>query len=63
MTNSLYVEYLKPATGEEIFTLGGTRWQFCWCKYPTGKIDLGVYSFAGDLCYSYEHFRYAFNLN
>jgi len=61
--NELFVTYLKPATDEEIFTLNGTRWQFCWCKYSNGRTDLGVYSFSGDVCYGYSVWRGMHNLN
>jgi hypothetical protein len=59
----LYVEYLSQATGEPEFILGETKWQYCWCRYSDGRRDLGVYSFAGDLCYGYQAFRAKFNLN
>lgn len=61
--NDLFVEYLKPATDETPFTMHTGKWQFCWCKYSNGKIDLGVYSFAGDVCYGYAAWRGMHNLN
>lgn len=58
----LYVEYLKPMTGEEPFMLGGEKFQYCWAKYPNGKVDIGVYAFSGDICYGYQAFRTQHNL-
>ena len=62
-TDELYVEYLSPASCEEEFMQGGTKWIFCWAKYSNGKRDLGVYSFAGDVVYAYQAWREKFNLN
>ena len=53
----LYVEYHSQRQGEEPFMMGGTKYEYVNAKYPNGKIDIGVYSFAGDVVFSYESFR------
>lgn len=53
----LYVEYHSQRQGEEPFMMGGTKYEYVNAKYPNGKIDIGVYSFAGDVVYSYNSFR------
>lgn len=58
----LYVEYHSDRKGEEPFMLGGTKYQYVNAKYPDGKIDIGVYSYAGDVVYSYNAFRSRNNL-
>jgi hypothetical protein len=55
--DDLYVEYVKPASCEEVFVARGTKWQFAWCRYGNGRIDLGVYSFSGDVCWGYEAWK------
>ena len=55
--DDLYVGYVKPASCEEVFVARGTKWQFCWCRYGNGRIDIGVYSFAGDVCWGYEAWK------
>lgn len=56
-TDDQFVEYVRPATGEEPFIVRGTKWQFAWCRYGNGRIDLGVYSFAGDVCFGYAAWK------
>lgn len=58
----LYVEYVGERTGEEPFMLGGSKYQYVNAKYPNGKIDIGVYSFAGDMVYGYNAFRQMHNM-
>lgn len=58
----LYVEYHSQRQGEEPFMLGGTKYEYVNAKYPNGKIDIGVYSFAEDLVYSYNSFRRRHNI-
>jgi hypothetical protein len=42
--------------------LGGTKYEYVNAKYPNGKIDIGVYSYAGDVVYSYDTFRKQHNI-
>lgn len=58
----MYVEYHSERQGEEPFMMNGTKFQFVNAKYPNGKIDIGVYSFAGDMVLSYATFRRQHNL-
>jgi len=58
----LYVEYHSQMTGEVPFMMGGKKYEYVWAKYPNGKRDIGVYSFAGDVVYDYEAFRKMYNL-
>lgn len=53
----LYVEYHSQRQGEIPFMMSGTKYEYVNAKYPNGKIDIGVYSFAEDLVYSYNVFR------
>ncbi len=53
----LYVEYHSQRQGEEPFMMGGTKYEYVNAKYPNGQIDIGDYSFAGDVVYSYNSFR------
>ena len=55
--NDMYVEYLKDMQGEEPFMKGDKKYQYVWAKYPDGKKDVGVYAYAGDVCYSNDYFR------
>jgi hypothetical protein len=58
----LYVEYHSERQGEEPFMMHGQKFQYCNGKYPNGSVDVAVYSFAGDMCYSYDAFRQMHNL-
>ncbi len=60
--NPLYVEYHSQRQGEEPFMMHGTKYEYVNAKYPNGKIDIGVYSFAEDLVYSYDSFRQRHNI-
>jgi len=51
------VEFLKDYPGEPVFQHGGENWQYCWCTYPNGRTDVGVYRFYEDVCYGYTHFQ------
>ena len=55
--DAMYVEYLRPMQDEEPFMMGGTKYEFVRARYPDGRIDIGVYSTAGDLTYGYRHWR------
>jgi hypothetical protein len=55
--DAMYVEYLRPMQSEEPFMMGGTKYEFVRARYPDGRIDIGVYSTAGDLTYGYRHWR------
>jgi hypothetical protein len=62
-----YVEYVSQRQGEEPFTLktgnGQEKFEYVNGKYPSGKVDICVYAFRGDVCYGYNHFRKMFNLS
>jgi hypothetical protein len=58
-----FVTYLRQMTGEEPFMMGGKKFEYVWAKYPSGKRDIGVYSFAGDVVYGYNYFRKMYNLD
>ena len=60
--NALYVEYVKSMKGEKPFVLQGERFEYCWARYPNGKIDVGVYAFRGDLVYGLKAFRQRYNI-
>ncbi len=53
----LYVEYHSQRQGEVPFMMSGTKYEYVNAKYPNGKIDIGVYAYAGDIVYSYEAFK------
>jgi len=59
----LYVKYLSLMRGEEPFMMQGTKYEYVWAEYPGGIKDIGVYSYAGDLVYSYDAFRQMMNLD
>ena len=61
--DAMYVEYLRPMKDEEPFVMGGTKYEFVRARYPDGRIDIGVYSTAGDLTYGYRHWRKMMNLD
>ena len=52
-----YAEYVSERTDEEPFFIRDRKYQYCNCKYSDGKIDIGVYSFTGDICYGYTYFQ------
>jgi hypothetical protein len=58
----LYVKYLSLKSDEEPFMMGGTKYEYVWAEYPGGIKDIGVYSYANDLVYSYDAFRQMMNL-
>lgn len=59
----LYVGYLSLMRGEEPFMMQGTKYEYVWAEYPGGIKDIGVYSYANDLVYSYDSFRKMMNLD
>jgi len=59
----LYVKYLSLMSGEEPFMMQGTKYEYVWAEYPGGVKDIGVYSYANDLVYSYDSFRQMMNLD
>ena len=59
----LYVKYLSLMRGEVPFMMQGTKYEYVWAEYPGGIKDIGVYSYAGDLVYSYDSFRKMMNLD
>jgi len=59
----LYVEYVKQMRDEVPFMMGDKKFEYVWAKYPNGKIDVGVYSFAGDVVLSYKTFRQQYNIS
>jgi len=61
--DAMYVEYLRPMQDEEPFMMGGTKYEFVRARYPDGRIDIGVYSTAGDVTYGYRHWRKMMNLD
>jgi hypothetical protein len=59
----LYVKYLSLMNGEQPFMMQGTKYEYVWAEYPGGVKDIGVYSYANDLVYSYDSFRKMMNLD
>jgi hypothetical protein len=59
----LYVKYLSLKSDEEPFMMQGTKYEYVWAEYPGGIKDIGVYSYANDLVYSYDSFRQMMNLD
>lgn len=57
-----YVEYYKAMNGEEPFMMNGNKYEYCWAKYPNGKVDIAVYAYGQDLVISYKVFRHQHNL-
>ena len=53
----LYVEYVSQRQGEVPFMMRNQKYEYVNAKYPNGKIDIGVYAFAGDMVYGYNAFR------
>lgn len=62
LEDPLYVEYHSQRSGENPFMLHGKKFEYVNAKYPNGKIDIGVYAFAGDIVYSYNAFRQMYNI-
>ena len=58
----LYVKYLSLKSDEEPFMMQGAKYEYVWAEYPGGIKDIGVYSYANDLVYSYDSFRQMMNL-
>ena len=58
-----YVEYVRDMSGEVPFLMGAKKFEYVWAKYPTGKLDIGVYAFGEDMVYAYEFFRKMYNIN
>lgn len=58
----LYVEYVGDLPDEVPFFIQGKKFEYVNARYPNGKVDIGVYSFSGDIVYSYEAFRNMFNI-
>jgi hypothetical protein len=56
------VEYVSDRNGENVFNMGGDRWQFVNAKYPNGKIDIGVYRYGTDLVYDYSRWQEEMNI-
>lgn len=63
----LYVEYVRDMPSEKPFTLktpnGTEKFEFVIAKYPSGKEDIAVYAYRGDLVYGYGAFRKRYNLS
>lgn len=61
-----YVEYHSQRKGEVPFVMktgdGQAKFEYVNAKYPSGKIDIGVYAFRGDIVYGYQHFNKIFNI-
>ena len=53
----IYIEFYRDAAYEEPFFISGRKFVFCWGKRADGRIDNAVYSFAGDVTFSYEYFQ------
>ncbi len=54
------VKYVSDRSGEPVFELHGERFQFVNAKYPSGKIDIGVYRFSDDMVYDLNYWREKF---
>jgi hypothetical protein len=59
----LYVKYLSLKSDEDPFMMQGSKYEYVWAEYPGGIKDIGVYSYANDLVYSYDSFRQMMNLD
>ena len=57
------VEYYKEYKNEEPFMMNGQKYVYCWGKYPDGKVDIAVYSYANDFAYDYNDFRAAMGID
>jgi hypothetical protein len=58
----LYAEYISERRGEVPFMMGDKKYQFVNARYPNGKIDIGVYAFAGDVVYTYNAFKHMYGI-
>ncbi len=60
------VEYVNQRQGEQPFTLktgnGQEKFEYVNGKYPSGKVDIAVYAFRGDVTYGYHYFRKLFKI-
>ena len=63
MQTELYVEYVSDRAGEEPFMMNGQKYQFVTARNSKGNLDIGVYSFSGDITYNYSCWREQHNLN
>lgn len=61
--NEFYVQYANRMSGEEPFILNGKKYEYVWAVYSSGKRDIGVYSFEGDVTFGYFAFRELHNIN
>ena len=59
----LYAEYVSERRGEVPFMMGDKKYQFVNARYPDGKVDIGVYAFAGDVVYTYNAFKQMFGIS
>ena len=63
---AMYVEYIRPYGNEKPFTLktpnGVEKFEYCLAKYPSGKEDIAVYAYRGDLAYGYQAWKKMHNL-
>jgi hypothetical protein len=60
--DALYVEYVRQMPNETSFMMGNQKFEYVQAKYPSGKVDIGVYAFAGDVVYGYNAFRKMHNI-
>jgi hypothetical protein len=61
--DDIYVAYHSQRRDEIPFFMGEDKFEFVNAIYPSGKKDIGVYAFRGDVTYSYNHFRAMFSLD
>lgn len=61
--DDIYVAYHSQRRDEIPFFMGEDKFEFVNAIYPSGKKDIGVYAFRGDVTYSYNHFRSMFSLD
>jgi len=50
------VPFHSERSGEDPFIIDGIKWQYVNAQYD-GKVDIGVYRYGQDICYSYEWFN------
>lgn len=53
----MYVAYEKEYSDESPFIINGEKFEYCWAKYPSGKVDIAVYSYGTDVTYGYRWWR------